>query len=291
MADLWVSFWRAATLCLHPRVMLWSMLPLVLASMLVGGLGVFHWEASVAGVRTTLEQWALLESLLQWLASVGAAPLRSLLAPMLVVAMALPLIAVLSLLLVALLVTPAVVGLVTERRFPALAARRGPPGWHSPLWALACTAAALAALAVSLPLWLVPPLVVVLPPMIWGWLTCRILSVEVLARHATAAERRQVLRRQRWSLLLMGMVCGFLATLPAAVWTLGPLAFAFAPVLVLVAVWLYTLVFAFATCWFAHHALEDLQRLRTAAGSAGTSPAPTHTPEGAAHEHRPDHRR
>ncbi len=128
MADLWVSFWRAATLCLHPRVMLWSMLPLVLASMLVGGLGVFHWEASVAGVRTTLEQWALLESLLQWLASVGAAPLRSLLAPMLVVAMALPLIAVLSLLLVALLVTPAVVGLVTERRFPALAARRGPPG-------------------------------------------------------------------------------------------------------------------------------------------------------------------
>jgi hypothetical protein len=27
-------------------------------------------------------------------------------------------------------------------------------------------------------------------------------------------------------------------------------------------VWLYTLVFAFAACWFAHFSLAELQRLR-----------------------------
>jgi hypothetical protein len=43
-----------------------------------------------------------------------------------------------------------------------------------------------------------------------------------------------------------------------------------------VSVWLYTLVFAFATCWFAHYTLADLQRLRAASSgpaNAGDGPA------------------
>jgi hypothetical protein len=41
-----------------------------------------------------------------------------------------------------------------------------------------------------------------------------------------------------------------------------------APVLVVVSVWLYTLVFAFAALWFAHFALAALQRLRQQAAVA-----------------------
>ena len=270
MADLWDSFWRALLYCLHPRVMLWSLLPLVLAGLLVGGLGMAHWESSVASVRAALERSSLLGSLLDWLASIGATQLRGLLAPLVIVALALPLVALVSLLLVSLLVAPAIVRLVAERRFPGLGAAHQAPWWHSPLWALACTVAALAALVLSIPLWFVPPLVLVLPPLIWGWLTCRVLSFEVLARHASAAERRLVLRRRRWPLLWMGLVCGFLGTLPSAVWALGPLALALAPVPILVAVWLYTLVFTFSACWFAHYALVDLQRLR----AGGPAPGP-----------------
>jgi hypothetical protein len=33
-----------------------------------------------------------------------------------------------------------------------------------------------------------------------------------------------------------------------------------------VAIWIYTLVFAFASLWFAHFALTALQRLRAASG-------------------------
>lgn len=278
MAELWDSFWRAVGYCLHPRVVLWSLLPLLLAGLLVGALGAAHWESGVASVRAALEHWALVGSLLDWLASIGAGQLRSLLAPLLVVALALPVVALVTLLLVALLVTPAVVRLVARRRFPGLAALGASPWWHSLLWALACAAAALAALALSTPLWFVPPLVLVLPPLIWGWLTCRVLGYEVLALHATVAERRGLLHRRRWPLLLMGMVCGFFGTLPSVIWTLGPLALALAPVLVLLAVWMYTLVFAFAACWFAHYALADLQRLRdsvdpASAGSLALPPA------------------
>jgi hypothetical protein len=178
--------------------------------------------------------------LLHWLASSAPPSCARLLAPLVIVALALPVVALVSLLLVALLVTPAVVRLVAERRFPGLhfckprarpggGAARIAPWWHSPLWALACTVGGAGALVLSIPLWFVPPLVLVLPPLIWGWLTCRVLSFEVLALHATVAERRLVLRRRRWPLLWMGLVCGFLGTLPSAVWTLGPLALAFAP--------------------------------------------------------------
>ena len=39
---------------------------------------------------------------------------------------------------------------------------------------------------------------------------------------------------------------------------------ALAPLLVPVAIWIYTLVFAFASLWFAHFTLAVLQRMRAA---------------------------
>ena len=56
---------------------------------------------------------------------------------------------------------------------------------------------ALVALAISIPLWFIPPLVLIVPPLIWGWLTYRVMGFDVLAEHATAAERQAILRRHR----------------------------------------------------------------------------------------------
>jgi hypothetical protein len=51
----------------------------------------------------------------------------------------------------------------------------------------------------------------------------------------------------------------------------------FAPLLVLASVWLYTLVFAFASLWFAHFTLAQLAHLRPppAAAPAAPTTAPT----------------
>ncbi len=266
------AFWRAAAYCLHPRLMLWSLLPLLVAGGTVALLGWAYWEPAVAAVRDTLERWALTSAMLEWLASVGANQLRTLVGPMIVVALAVPVLVLVSLLLVATLMTPVIVRMVAVRRFPDLEQRRGAPWWHGLLWALACTAAALLALLLSVPLWLVPPLVVVLPPLIWGWLTCRVLGFDVLALHASAVERHFILRRQRWALLAMGIFCGYLGALPSMMWVLSAATLIFAPLLVLASVWLYTLVFAFAALWFAHFALAELQRLRgTEAAAAATT--------------------
>jgi hypothetical protein len=262
------SFWRAAAYCLHPRVILWSLLPLLAAGALVAVLGWAYWEPTVAAVRGALEQWELVAAMLRWLESIGANQLRTLIAPLIVVALSVPAVVVITLLLVSVAVTPAVVRMVEKRRFPGLERREGASWWQSLAWSLVCTLAALVAIVLSIPLWFVPPLVMVLPPLIWGWLTCRVFAFDVLSLHASAAERRFIMRRHGWVLLAIGVVCGYLGAVPSLIWAASAATLIFAPVLVLVSVWLYTLVFAFAACWFAHYTLARLQQLRAAEAQA-----------------------
>lgn len=264
MKEILDAFWRAAGYCLLPRVIVWSLLPLVVAVAGTLGLGWFYWEPAVAGVRQALDEWSLTAVLLRWLESIGAEGFKSVIAPVLVLALAVPVVVVASLLLVAWLMTPALVAQVVARRFPGLE-RRGGAGawWMGIVWSLGCTAVALIALLASLPLWLLPPLALVLPPLIWGWLAARVFSYDALALHATPDERRLIVYTQRWPLLGMGVLTGLIGSAPAVVWTLGVVAVALAPLLVALSIWLYTLVFAFASLWFAHFTLARLHRLRS----------------------------
>jgi hypothetical protein len=262
MSLLFDSFWRAAAYCLHPRVILLSLLPLVLMAALALGVGYFFWEAALDGVRATFESWALLATMIHWLEGIGLANLKSVLAPMVVVFLSTPVIVVLALLTVATLMAPAMLGLVATRRFPLLERKHGGSFVGSAFGALWATLVALIALLVSIPLWFVPPLVLIVPPLIWGWLTYRVMSYDVLAEHASTDERRVLMRRHRASLFGMGVLTGYLGAAPSLVWASGAIAIVFAPVLVPVAVWIYTLVFAFAALWFAHFSLAALQSLR-----------------------------
>ena len=275
MSLLFDSFWRAAAYCLHPRVILLSLLPLLLMAALALGLGYFFWESALDAVRETFESWSILATMIHWLEGVGLAGLKSVLAPMVVVFLSTPVIVVLALLMVAAFMTPSMLGLVAARRFPLLERKHGGSFFGSALGALWATALALVALLVSIPLWFVPPLVLVVPPLIWGWLTYRVMSYDVLAEHASADERRTLIRRHRMVLLGMGVLTGYLGAAPSLVWASGAIAIVFAPVLVPVAVWIYTLVFAFSALWFAHFALAALQALRRQTESVEIVPAGT----------------
>lgn len=265
MGEMFDAFWRAVAYCLHPRVILLSLLPLLAASSLSLVLGYFFWEGAVQAVRAALDDWSLSAAALAWLESIGGGGFRAVVAPLVVVALALPVVVVLSLLMVALWATPSIVNLVGKRRFAMLERRHGAPLWQSVGWSLGYTLLALILLVLSLPLWLIPPLVLVLPPLIWGWLTYRVMAFDVLAEHASADERRRILREARLPLLTMGIICGYLGAAPSLVWALSALTLIFAPLLIVVSVWLYTLVFIFSAAWFAHFALARLNKLRSEA--------------------------
>ena len=256
------AFWRSVAYCLHPRVIFLSFLPLVLMVTLTGALGYFFWEPAVDRIRLGLESFAVLESAWLWLERAGAGQLKSVLAPMLVILVITPVVVVVSLLTVALLMTPVLVKLVAKRRFADLQAMKGASFLHSVAWSLGSTGMALLAIVISIPLWLVPPLVLVLPPFIWGWLTYRVMAFDALAEHATVEERHTVFRRHRLRLLGMGVFAGYLGAAPSLVWSLGVMTIVMAPILVPVSIWLYTLIFAFSSLWFAHYCLAALQQLR-----------------------------
>jgi hypothetical protein len=187
------------------------------------------------------------------------------LAPLLVIFAITPLIVVLSLLVVALLMTPALVSLVAQSRFPTLEKRHGASFLSSVMWSLGSTGAAMAALIISVPLWAIPPLVLVLPPLIWGWLTYRVMAFDALAEYASAEERRTLFRKHRAALFGMGVLTGYIGAAPSLVWASGALFAAAFVILVPVAIWIYTLVFAFSSLWYAHYCLAALQELRNAA--------------------------
>ncbi len=118
------------------------------------------------------------------------------------------------------------------------------------------------ALVISIPLWLVPPLILMLPPLIWGWLSYRVMAFDALAEHASAEERKEIFRRHRGWLLGIGVLTGYLGAAPSLIWASGALLAAAFVILVPLAIWIYTLVFAFSSLWFAHYCLAALQVLR-----------------------------
>ena len=262
MSKLLDSFWRAAMYCLHPRVIALSILPLVIMAALSLGLGYFFWEGAIAAVRGNLESYELVNTMARWLEGLGWSNLRLVLAPVLLLFLAIPVIVIVSLLFVSFFMTPAMVALVAERRFPQLERKKGGSVLASLFWSLGSTLLAMVALILSIPLWLVPPLILILPPLIWGWLTYRVMSYDAMVDHASIEERRQIFKEHRASLLGIGVLTGYLGAAPSLLWASGAMFVAMAPILVPVAIWIYTLVFAFSSLWFAHYTLAALEQLR-----------------------------
>ncbi|WP_048437871.1 EI24 domain-containing protein [Caenimonas sp. SL110] len=291
------SFWRAVAYCLHPRVIALSFLPLAIMFAVALGFGYFFWEGAIEGVRAWLESSELLVSVWSWLQGVGVGNLKTVAAPLIVVFATTPVIVLMSLLFVAAFMGPALAAMVAERRFPQLEKKRGGSLAASIAWSLGSTLLALVAFIVSLPLWLIPPLVLVLPPLIWGWLTYRVMAFDALSEHASKDERRALFRRHRTWLLSIGVIAGFLGAAPSIVWASSALFVVAFVVLAPVAIWIYTLVFAFASLWFAHYCLAALEAMRAEDAQAAQAavrpvsspqqPAPVALPHDVPAEHPP----
>jgi hypothetical protein len=179
-----------------------------------------------------------------------------------------------ALLIVAALMTPALVALVAERRFPHLERKRGGSLLFSAVWSAGLHAAGGLALVVSLCrcgwcrrwCWCCRRL-------IWGWLTYRVMAFDALADHASKDERS--CRSSASTAVVAGHwhPDGYLGAAPSLVWASGTLFAAAFVILVPVAIWIYTLVFAFSSLWFAHYCLQALENCVRACGGAAACAA------------------
>ena len=265
---------RSLAYGLMPRVVGLSLLPLLLLMGVCGALSWAFWEQAVSGVQEALEMSAVLDAALKWLEVLGAPKFKAVLAPLLLVAAILPVLVVACLMVVAQFMTPALVKLVVQRRFPLLERRKGSPVWWSLVRSLGLSVLAVLVLLLSIPLWLVPPMLLVMPPLVWGWLAMQVMSFDVLADHATPEERAALMRAHRGPLLAIGVVSGLMGAAPGAVWAFSALTLVLAPLVMVASIWLYTAVFALTSLWFAHYLLAALQRYRVTTEGEILDPVP-----------------
>jgi hypothetical protein len=272
MRTIVVSFWRAALSQLHIKMLLLTLLPFILSLLL---WGVVLWLSlqplidALQGYFAANDMFGVSGSILNWF-SMGA--LKTVLVPLIAMWALLPLMILTALVFVALFTVPAVVNHVARRHYPHLSRERG-GSWWGTLWtSLWCFLVFAGLWTLTLPLLLIPPLNFAIHPLLWGWLTYRVMAYDALAEHASVDERRAILRRHRWPLLAIGTVAGVFGTAPTLLWLGGVMSWFFFPLFAGISIWLFVLVFVFGSLWFQYYCLEALSR---------------HRAEGAAMDHPP----
>lgn len=263
MPHLLRSLARALASLMHPRVLWLTIVPLLVAGCVWGVVLWFSWSALIALVHQYLDQFSLSQTAYNVLSAIGLYGLHLVIAPFIVVTLVVPLIVVTVLLVTAVWAMPAVIRHLAHHRYAHLERRHGGSWLGGIAQAGLATVVCLLVVVVSLPLWLVPPFFAVIPPLLWGWLTYRVMAYDALAAHASAAERAMLMRRHRWPLLAMGIATGLLGSMPALLWVTSAAMIILFPFVALAAIWLYALIFVFSALWFAHFCLGELHNLRS----------------------------
>ncbi len=269
MIDISRALFKALWSQLHPYMLLLTLLPFVLAGLLWGALVMFYWEPSVNALQQWLNQSAPATWWTEVLGQTGWAEWSfqwgRFIAPILLGLLALPFIAVTVIALIGWVAAPLAARHVARRHFPGLTPQTGwgiaASAWHA-LWV---TLVFVLLWLISIPLWLIPPLGFVLPLLLWGWLTYRILAFDVLNNYATPDERRWIMDRHRGSLWVLGGLMALLGAAPTLVWIGGMAAFVFMPLMGVMMLWLYVLTLMYSALVFAHYGLAVLSRVRQTA--------------------------
>ncbi|WP_026349629.1 EI24 domain-containing protein [Bordetella sp. FB-8] len=234
------AFKRALVSQCHPSMLFAVLLPLLIA--LVGAVLMMwlFWMPLTDWLRMELARWGAMERVDDWLATVGMFSLKVYLTPIIAAAILLPVSGVLGLAIAAVFVMPLVLRHLERGDYAGLA-RQGRNALAVSVWNAFWVSLVFAAgWLLTLPLWLVPPMAIVLHVAWWAFAFSRMLRVDAIVDHASPAERRLLLARHNLPLWGIGIVCALINLLPPA-WVVLPV---------------------YGSLVYAHYGLDALARLR-----------------------------
>ncbi|TAM86470.1 MAG: EI24 domain-containing protein [Candidimonas sp.] len=240
LAAVGVAFRRALVSQCHPKMILALFLPFVIA--LLGAIALLwvFWTPLTAWLNGEAAGWTALNDVDQWMVTLGLFSLKLYLIPFLALCILLPLSGILGLVIAAIFVMPIVLNHLDHRNYKGLARRgeyAGTVGTWNAVWVGLLF---MAGWLLTMPLWLIPPLAIVLPVFWWAFAFTRMLRVDAIVEHASAAERKILWRRHNRQLWAIGACLAVANLLPPA-WLILPV---------------------FSALVFAHFGLEALRQLR-----------------------------
>lgn len=240
LAAVGLAFRRALVSQCHPRMILALFLPFIIV--LVGAILLLwiFWTPLTHWLGGESASWTYLNDVDQWFLALGLFSLKLYLIPFLALCILLPLSGILGLVIAAIFVMPIVLNHLEHREYKGLK-RRGEFAGTVSAWNAAWVGGLfIVGWVLTMPLWLIPPLAVVLPVFWWAFAFTRMLRVDAIVEHASAQERRVVWRRHNRQLWLVGSCLAVLNLFPPA-WLVLPV---------------------FSALVFAHFSLEALRQLR-----------------------------
>ncbi|MQR02046.1 EI24 domain-containing protein [Glaciimonas soli] len=264
MRSVIVSFGRALLSVLHWRMLMLTFLPFLL-SVVIWGLALWlGLQPLVDALQNYLVGSSGFDAASNTLSWLGLGALKAVLVPWIALWLLLPLMILTALIFVGIFALPAIARHVGKRHYAALELRMGGSLLGS-IWISFSTFFLFCILwLVTLPLWLIPPLAFVIPAVLWGWMTYRVIAYEALSMYADKAEIKAILKAQRWPLLVIGIITGIMGAAPTLLWLGGALWIIVAPILAAGSIWLYVLVFIFTGLWFQYYCLDVLNQYRAA---------------------------
>ena len=263
LPQVFKSFGMALVGTMHPRMLWLSFRPFLIVSVLWGCLIWLTWTPALETLSIFLTTSVFTSWIQEGLVWAGFENARAWIAPLFFVMLIIPLITISLLVFIAFSTVPSIVKIASRQsQFQDLECKKGGGFFGSLIYSLWSALICLALVMLTLPVWWVPPLVAVLPPLLWGWLTMRLMSYDVLAKHASSEERDLLLQKYRWPVLCMGIASGMLGAVPTFFWATSALALVLFPIVSFIALWIYSLIFVFAALWFSYFLLDALKQLR-----------------------------
>jgi hypothetical protein len=268
MRPIAIAYGRALRSQFTTRMLLLSVVPLLLSLALWGSLLYAGLQPLFDALHGLFAEYGLFSTSGSILSTLGLGFLKTLAVPLAAALALLPLMIITSLLFIGVGAMPAIARHVSRVQFPQLERREG----GSFLGSLGVNLSGIIVFAllwiVTLPLYALAPLALLAQALLWGWLTARVMAYDALAIHASADERRTILASRRRPLLIIGTVSGLLGALPGVVWVGGAVfSIVLFPVLAVLSIWLYLIVFIFTGLWFQHYCLQALADLRAGTGT------------------------
>ena len=267
MRPIAIAFGRALRSQFTGRMLMLSVVPLLMSLALWGGLLYTGMQPLLDWLQGLFAEYGLFETSSSVLATLGLGSLKVVAVPLVAMLVLLPLMIITSLLFIGVGAMPAIVRHVSRVQFPTLERKEG----GSFLGSLGVNLSGIVLFAllwlVTLPLYALAPLALVVQAALWGWLTARVMSYDALSIHASRQERQTIVRTRRRHLLLIGTVSGLLGALPGVAWIGGALiSVVLFPVLAVLSIWMYLIIFIFTGLWFQYYCLQALAELRADAG-------------------------
>lgn len=240
-AAIGLAFKRAVVSQIHPKMLAALLMPFAIA--LIGAIVLLwaFWSPLTAWLDMQMTQWDLVNQFDQWMVTIGLFSFKLYLIPLMAAGLLLPLAGILGLVIAAIFVMPIVLRHLERRNYPDVD-RQGRHAMAFGTWnALLVGAAFVLGWLITMPLWLFPPLALVLPVFWWAFAFNRIMRVDALVEHATSAERRFLWRRHNPQYWVLGL-CLSLINLFPPMWLILPV---------------------FSALVFAHYSLEALRQYRS----------------------------